>query len=274
MTYQIGVDLSHWDGMVNWDATAANAKFAWLKAGQGWGYDNTFMRNYTEGTKRGVPLGAYWYYDAYVPPLVQAANFAKAVLNLQLPLGLTADFEDARDGQYRGWRSFAVFLQRLMELVPATRICIYTGYYYWIGNSPSKYFNYASYKWFAQFPLWLAQYNGLSAPNRIPGPWSTWTYWQFTEKGDADKYGSQAGGCDLNYSNAPVQPEPTPYRQAVTTANLNVRTGAGTTYSIVGTLLKGTQVSVDKSSNGWAHVVATATQPLTGWSSEAYLTYL
>ena len=50
-------------------------------------------------------------------------------------------------------------------------------------------------------------------------------------------------------------------------ANLNVRSEAGTGYSIVGSLKKGTQVTVVEVKNGWSRI----TSPVAGWVSNTYL---
>ena len=49
--------------------------------------------------------------------------------------------------------------------------------------------------------------------------------------------------------------------------NLNVRSGPGTGYSIVGSLRKGTQVTVTESNGSWSRI----TNPTSGWVSSSYL---
>ena len=49
--------------------------------------------------------------------------------------------------------------------------------------------------------------------------------------------------------------------------NLNVRSGAGTGYSIVGSLAKGTQVTVAETNENWSRI----TNPVSGWVSSEYL---
>ncbi|OPX16964.1 GH25 family lysozyme, partial [Gordonia sp. i37] len=36
---------------------------------------------------------------------------------------------------------------------------------------------------FGDPPLWIASYNGQSAPEMPHGGWSTWTFWQYTDSG-------------------------------------------------------------------------------------------
>ena len=49
--------------------------------------------------------------------------------------------------------------------------------------------------------------------------------------------------------------------------NLNVRSGAGTGYSIVGSLRKGTAVTVAESNGSWSRIIS----PISGWVSNTYL---
>lgn len=49
--------------------------------------------------------------------------------------------------------------------------------------------------------------------------------------------------------------------------NLNVRSGAGTNYSIVGSLRKGIQVTVAESNGSWSRIIS----PVSGWVSNTYL---
>ena len=59
------------------------------------------------------------------------------------------------------------------------------------------------------------------------------------------------------------------YTRYVSTSskNLNVRSGAGTGYSIVGSLRKGTQVTVAESNGSWSRIIS----PASGWVSNTYL---
>ena len=54
---------------------------------------------------------------------------------------------------------------------------------------------------------------------------------------------------------------------ATQSLNLNVRSGAGTNYSIVGKLSKGTAVTVTQINGSWSYI----TSPVTGWVSNSYL---
>lgn len=61
-----GIDVSEWQGVIDWEAVKASGKvdFVILRAGYG-KYasqkDNQFERNYSECQRLGIPVGAYWY---------------------------------------------------------------------------------------------------------------------------------------------------------------------------------------------------------------------
>lgn len=71
-------------------------------------------------------------------------------------------------------------------------------------------------------------------------------------------------GIALSYTSA----EAAESKAMVTTANLNVRSGAGTGYSIVGSFPKDTTISVQSISNGWAKI---SYNGQTAYCSAAYL---
>ena len=61
---KIGIDISRWNKIVDYDTVVGCIDFAIIKAGgsdKGIYKDPTFIRNYNELHSRGVPLGAYYF---------------------------------------------------------------------------------------------------------------------------------------------------------------------------------------------------------------------
>ena len=56
----------------------------------------------------------------------------------------------------------------------------------------------------------------------------------------------------------------------VTTSALRIRSGPGTTFSIIGMLYKNATVQGDEIKNDWVHI--TTSDNKTGWSHRGYLT--
>jgi hypothetical protein len=114
-----------------------------------------------------------------------------------------------------------------------------------------------------EYPLWVATYPYVMSPFArpyMPSPWTDWTIWQYTDKGDGKKYGVQAKAVDLNYfkgtyndllaflDKAPVTPPAPPpkiFEGRVINANiLTIRTGPSINYPATGYLNRGDKVEV------------------------------
>ncbi len=187
-----GIDISHWQGTINWTSVRnSGIQFAFCKATEGTNYtDPTFATNWPAMRAAGIIRGAYHYGRPAADPAQQARRFYDTVRpqrgDLQLVLDLEAD-DGLTPGQVGLWaKKFCVELKRLCGR-PGI---IYTGFYFWrdeAGNSPNNY----------DFPLWLAAY--VSNPSSlIPQAWSTWTFWQWTSSGSTPGI---SGNVDQDYFN-------------------------------------------------------------------------
>ncbi len=59
-----GIDISHWQGVIDWEEVSKHIDFAFIKAGgsdKGFYKDSRFEYNYTNFKKFGVPVGAYYF---------------------------------------------------------------------------------------------------------------------------------------------------------------------------------------------------------------------
>src|SRR3989304_316015 len=123
----------------------------------------------------------------------------------------------------------------------------YKGYNYWVENPVSTGIPAASLNYFKQYPLWIANY-GVTKP-LVPKPWTEWTFWQFTDKGDGSIYGVESKNIDLNYFNGdlasfrqrfglrespPSEPVPVSKKFRVIVPALKVPLGQGWTLTRVG----------------------------------------
>jgi len=81
ISYQYkGVDLSEYDGDVNWSVLSQNIDFAILRAGSNFGvHDQQFENNYIGAKQYGVPVGVYWY--SYAHNEEEAAREARGCLD-------------------------------------------------------------------------------------------------------------------------------------------------------------------------------------------------
>jgi GH25 family lysozyme M1 (1,4-beta-N-acetylmuramidase) len=171
-----GIDVSHWQGTVNWSSVKGSGKtFAFCKATEGTTYtDPTFATNWSHMKSAGLIRGAYHFGRPGSDPTTQANRFVNVVKPVSGDLQLVLDIE-ATDGktpsQVRSW--IVTFINRVKTLTGRPGI-IYTGFYFWrdsAGNGSNL-----------NCPLWLAAYVSNPAAY-VPAAWSTWSFWQYTSSG-------------------------------------------------------------------------------------------
>ena len=81
-----GIDVSHYQGNINWVKVKGNVDFAILRAGYGDAIsypkqvDSTFERNYKGCKDNNIPCGVYWY--SYARSVAEAKQEAKACLSV------------------------------------------------------------------------------------------------------------------------------------------------------------------------------------------------
>lgn len=151
------------------------ASFIIIRAGQGTWEDPDFRINWMNA--RGIlPRHSYWYYDNRYRPRQQARLYWSLIED-DFEGMMWLDLEHMKAGDYKGWKGWFDFLDELINVigVPADRIGIYTGYYYWVENAPKTEL---SLRWFGQFKLWLAWYTTKVEEVQIPKPWKTMFLWQ------------------------------------------------------------------------------------------------
>lgn len=99
-----GIDISKWQGKVDWGRLAAQhaagtLDFVILRAGYGGGtLDPRFEEYYAAARAAGIPVGAYWYaYWGRYTPEQEAASFLRAINGKVLPYGIWYDVEYETD---------------------------------------------------------------------------------------------------------------------------------------------------------------------------------
>ena len=93
MTY---IDVSEWQGVIDWEKVKPNIDGAILRAGWGQGHpDKRFAYNASECNRLGIPCGAYWFSYATKPEDAanEAMHLVRAVTPYRMELPLAFDFE-------------------------------------------------------------------------------------------------------------------------------------------------------------------------------------
>ena len=184
----------------------AGAQGVIIRAGQGNWEDEDFKTNWGNAEAAGLPRGSYWYYDPRVSAKGQADKWA-GLLAADMPeldIWLDAEYPDAWGGAWAGWSHLYDFLERVKFWMPNARLSVYTGYYWWYDHVWSK-TTAAQLAYFLQYPLCIAWYAADPAVVKIPKPWTTARWWQWTSSGDGLMYGAESLEIDLNYFNGDLE---------------------------------------------------------------------
>ncbi len=202
-----GVDVSYYQGNVNWTTLKANGyEFAFIRVSDGSFHDPKFAANWAATKSAGVLRGAYQFFRPAQNVITQADYLISSIGGSYTPGDLppVLDVEDAGGlsaasvaSKVRQW------VDRVHDQLGVTPI-IYTGKYFWrdqVGGPTS----------FVNNPLWIAQYTSL-CPD-LPAPWASWKFWQNSGSGtvsgisghvDLDKFNGSL--ADLQAFVAAVNP--------------------------------------------------------------------
>ena len=195
MTKLFGIDISTYQApsAINYDQLAGNISFAILRAGfTGWGTgdshykDDAFETHYRELSKRGVPLGAYWYSCANTP----LEGIAEAKELLRLVKGKTFSYPlvmDVEDQHHQAPTSKQVLTDTVIAFCQTIEKA---GYYAMIYSSTWWLHNELDLARLAPYDIWAAQWS-VSEPAVRHG------IWQYTSNGKVKGY---SGRLDCNYA--------------------------------------------------------------------------
>lgn len=204
------IDVSEWQGKINWDAVKPYISGAIIRLGFGsdiLSQDDKFFRyNMKECERLGIPYGVYLYSYAKSAADVQGEinhtfRLLRECKKLSLPVYL-----DMEDNSIRGYaaRSYPVWDAAVKKA--GYRTGLYSGYYYRRDCMP----NVSTDTW------WLAWYNGTNGT--VKPATGNWKYdlWQYTDAFPVAGMAVDASICynDKIFSNgnapAATAPAPTP----------------------------------------------------------------
>lgn len=196
----LGVDVSYFDGEINWPAVKAQGFDAAIirVGGRTWGngriYDDYRARQYLAGAKAaGFRVGVYFYSTAVTEAeAVQEAGVTlSAVDGIALDLPIFIDMEPS--GSYPEGRADKLSARERGGIIKA--FCetvensgyeagVYSGEYFMKRN--------LDYGSFARYKVWLASY---TSGGRLPNFGDRYDIWQFTDTAQVDGI---PGWADLN----------------------------------------------------------------------------
>jgi lysozyme len=260
-----GVDVSHWEGRIDWQSASAAIGFAYFKCTDGIKFvDDQFFNNQRGCSGTGVPHAPYHYFQPSLDPITQADHFiATAGKHFKRYI---VDVESA-ERIANITQKLKSFLDRV-EILTGVKPAIYTSLGYW------KEFIQPKPTWSRDYDLIIAQYTAAHSPI-LPAGWDTYVIWQFSdywnfpgcsEDADADWFNGSIEKCRNWFGNyqPPLIPPPC---EAITMrslfSNLHVRQSPNMHARITGRLTKDEIVKVEqlggddiwvKHSRGWSAV--------------------
>ena len=191
-----GIDVSRYQLEIDWPKVARfGIRFAYIKATEGITHtDPFFKRNWPAAHAAGLPRGGYHYFR---PRLDAKAQVRAFVQSLGDDLGELPPMLDLEASDLTGLeliRAAQIFLLELENLT-GTRALIYTSPGFW-----ASYVTPYPPEWPAEYPLWIAHYS-VGRPT-IPYPWTNYTFWQFTDRGEVagiTRFPARRPRVDMNW---------------------------------------------------------------------------
>ena len=169
-----GIDLSHYQGNVFWQAIGENQKMAYvyLKATEGGDrIDEMFQRNIQMAHEHGLKVGAYHFYRPKTPQDQQLENFTKQCLPDEQELLPMIDIETTGGLSTEAFCDSLFKFLELIEKAYRQRPLIYTGANFYDKHLQGK---------LDDYHLMIAQYTDFE-PRLKDG--RDITMWQYTGKG-------------------------------------------------------------------------------------------
>lgn len=198
-----GIDVSHNNGIINWDKVAANPTkidFAYIKVSEGVNCtDASFMFNAKEAKRVGIKIGYYHFATLNVTNDVADAksevddftNILKAAPKADLPPVLDIETNKVCLDKPHVLEWINSFYAEMKAVgYPNTILYSYTPFL--DGNLPANH-------GLGNIPLWLAGYVPAGSL-KLPQGWSKYTIWQYSSKGTITGIN---GSVDLNTAPAP-----------------------------------------------------------------------
>jgi len=191
MSLVVGVDVSNWQGTVNWQQVAASGvQFGICKSTEGVTYrDPYFRQNWSGMAAAGIARGSYHFAQPDLNSPEAEAHFWLEHLELAgglapgdlLALDLETGYGDVSDWTLRCLGAVAA----LVGFKPL----VYSGRWYMDDHGLTHDEELATHG------LWLASYGTVPEP---PPFWDFYAIWQFTCEG---RVPGVAGPCDMNLAN-------------------------------------------------------------------------
>jgi lysozyme len=185
-----GIDISHYQGHVNWNKVAMVHKekpiqFVFLRATMGIRKDKHYDNNWSTIKRKKFVRAAYHYYNPNLNSALQANHFIETVKLQKGDLPPILDIEKTSIIQsnarlLKGLKNWIRIIEEHYGIKPI----IYTGEHFYTRHLKNNGFD--------DYHLWIANYSAKPSKN------TKWKFWQFSETGRVIGF---ENGIDLNVYN-------------------------------------------------------------------------
>lgn len=181
-----GIDVSKWQGIIDWNKVKADGvKFTMIRVGYATTLDDKFHFNIKEALKVGIDVGVYLYSYAITPTQAkkEAEFVLKAIKGYNISYPVVYDLEDKSQ-------------EHLSKSMASDLVIAFCNTVDQAGYTPMLYsnLNWLTYKLdcnkIKKYDIWLAQWTSKPTYDK------PFTMWQYTEKGRVA--GITANLVDLN----------------------------------------------------------------------------
>lgn len=183
-----GIDVSEWQGVIDWDKVKGKIDFAILRAGYGRAVsqvDKKFEANYKACKEKGIPCGVYWYSYATTPEEAEkeAETLLSVIKGKQFEYPIYFDVEESKVLAMGKAKVTAIVNAALNKIEKAG---------YWVGlyMSASPLSTLVEDATKKRFAVWVAHY-GVEKPS-YSGDYGVW---QYSSKGKIEGIN---GDVDMN----------------------------------------------------------------------------
>ena len=214
----LGIDVSHHQGMIDWEKVAKDGKkFAIIKAqyeAQSHRKDEYFERNYTEAGKYGIARGVYIYIAraSMENPIADAQSLLDHLAGRKLEYGIWLDLED-KSVDVKGKAYITNLAHQYAD------IFMRAGYYVGIYSNLDWYTRLISSELKADYDFWFARYpkndTGIYNPTSSLKPSGNIAVaWQYSSKGNVAGIKTKCD-LDVDYDGIVSLIAQTPHRKTV-----------------------------------------------------------
>jgi GH25 family lysozyme M1 (1,4-beta-N-acetylmuramidase) len=204
--YVLGFDVSVWQDnnstaqQINFPLMySRGGRFVLIKLSQDIWADPDMIYNWENAKYAGLLRGGYHFLTWNRKANLQAEAMWKLVEHDPGEFPLVVDYEYWNPMPSKAYDWLWGFKERIYQLSGRQPI-IYSGTYFWgettgtVSKSPV----------WADSDLWVACYTTQELMEKLMlryMPWTNWSFWQFTSKGDGLYYGAESLNIDMNYFN-------------------------------------------------------------------------